>query len=92
MEQTANDKVHAVFDDMQQTLAEAVQSYGSDVAMAALAYTVASAIHDLEHDPRMTALGSMARPMSLGIWTESLHKFLAAVNEQCDETKAHGID
>lgn len=92
MPQTVNDKVYAVYDDMRQTHAEAVQTYGADVAMAALAYMVASAVHGLEHDPRLVPIGQNARAMALGVWTQSLHQFLAALNERCDETRAHGVN
>jgi hypothetical protein len=30
--------------------------------------------------------------MALGVWTHSLHQFLAVLNEQCDEMKARGIN
>ena len=92
MAQTVNDKVYAVYDDMQQTFKEAVQTYSMDTAIAALACMVASAVHTLEHDPRLIPVGPNARAMALGVWTQSFHQFLAALNEQCDETRTRGIN
>ena len=89
---TLNDKVNHVFDDLLQTYKEAIDTYGRSVAMAALAYAAATAVHSMEHEPQVAAMGAHnARSACTGVWVDSFHAMLFEVRAACDAAQKQGL-
>lgn len=89
---TPQEKVEAVHDDLLQTYDEACQTYTSDVAISALAYVAARAVHRLEHEPRMVQFGPNGDAVASGVFDNAYHQFLFALRDACREMQKRGIN